>query len=90
MNAKRLLTAWMLILFACTAGAADKASSPPDPELLEFLGTFVTARGKEIDPLLLEKGAPNNDVQKKGERKPAPREAVKKKTPPHGREHEDE
>lgn len=90
MSAKRLLTAWMLIPLACAAGAADKAPPPPDPELLEYLGTFETARGKAIDPLLLQKGVAKDDARKKGERKPAPRETDRKKTPPPGRERDDE
>lgn len=45
-----LLTA--LICLAPVAGWSGD-EQPVEAELLEFLGTFVTADGKEIDPLLL-------------------------------------
>ena len=41
-----------LICLVPFAGWA-KDEQPVDPELLEFLGTFVTAKGNEIDPLQL-------------------------------------
>ncbi len=88
---KLLVAAWLLILPVCTAGAAVKGAPPPDPELLEFLGTFETAGGKGIDPLLLEKeprkpAAPSE----KGKRRTAPRKAPQEKTPPNGRDTQDE
>jgi hypothetical protein len=86
------VAAWLLIPLACAAGAAEKGKAPPpDPELLEFLGTFETAGGKGIDPFLLEKGTPKSAAsQEKGARKPAPRKAAQEKTPPYGRELWDE
>ncbi|HEY6871408.1 MAG TPA: hypothetical protein VI298_01645 [Geobacteraceae bacterium] len=91
MNIKRFLAACLMIPLACAAIAAEKAPPTPDPELLEFLGTFETAGGREVDPFLLEKGpdtpAPPNA---KGKRKPAPRKAAQEKTPPNGREQRDE
>lgn len=91
MNAKRLLAAFLLIPLACAAGAAEKAPPPPDPELLEFLGTFETAGGKGVDPFLLEKGHQKTSAgNTKGERKPTPRKAVQEKTSPHGRKLQDD
>ena len=45
----------LLALFLATgAVAAEKKAPPPDPDLLEFIGTYRTAGGKDIDPVLLE------------------------------------
>jgi hypothetical protein len=82
---------WLLVVPVCAAGAAGKGAPPPDPELLEFLGTFETAGGKGIDPLLLEKEPRKPAAQNgKGKRKTAPRKAPQEKTPPHGRDTQDE
>lgn len=43
MRAEWMLAAWL----------AAMAAAPPDPELLEFLGTFETADGEWVDPLAL-------------------------------------
>lgn len=41
----------LICLLPLTGWAREE--QPVDPELLEFLGTFVTAKGNEIDPLQL-------------------------------------
>jgi hypothetical protein len=52
MNA-RILVCSLLLSVGCGIAVA-KDSLPPDLEMLEFLGTFETVGGKEVDPLLLE------------------------------------
>ena len=48
------MASWTLIApVAADAGGKEKPETP-DMEMLEFLGTFETAGGKEIDPLQLE------------------------------------
>ena len=90
-NATPLVIVLLLVPLVCAAGNAGKAPPPPDPEMLEFLGTFETADGKGIDPFLLEQ-APGKTgaVKKKGERRPAPTKPAQKKSSPSGREQQDE
>jgi len=52
MNA-RLLVCILFLGVGCGIAVA-KDALPPDLEMLEFLGTFETAGGKDFDPLLLE------------------------------------
>jgi hypothetical protein len=68
-----LVVAGMLIL---PIGAVARQEPLPDPELLEFLGSFATAKGKAIDPLLFAepeaaaKREKDKSAAAKGERKP--------------------
>jgi hypothetical protein len=74
MTVVRLLVVAGVLLLPLVATARQEAL--PDPELLEFLGSFETAKGKAIDPLLFaEPEAPaKRDKDKptaaKGEKKP--------------------
>jgi hypothetical protein len=90
MNANRLLTILSLVLATVAAGA-EKAPSLPDPDMLEFLGTFETSGGKDADPFLLE-NTPAKPVKsgKTVTRQPDPRKPAQKETPPKGREKDDE
>jgi hypothetical protein len=89
MAANRLLALLALIL-ATGASASDSRPSAPDPDLLEFLGTFETAGGKTLDPLLLQGGAAGATSNKKSARRPAVRNKTGKETPPKGRETNDD
>ncbi len=90
MGTKLLPIAVVLVMVTGAAGA-DKGTSSPDPDLLEFLGTFETSKGKEIDPLLLENVPGKPAKQGKGEpSRPIARKPVQKDTPPKGREKDDE
>jgi hypothetical protein len=44
----------LLLTGLLAAGVEPAASAPPDPELLEFLGSFETADGRWLDPLVLD------------------------------------
>jgi hypothetical protein len=90
MAANRLLALLALIL-ATGASASDSRPSAPDPDLLEFLGTFETAGGKTLDPLFLQGGAAAGATSdKKSARRPAVRNKTGKETPPKGRETNDD
>jgi hypothetical protein len=43
----------LLLTGLLAAGVEPAAGAPPDPELLEFLGSFETA-GRWLDPLVLD------------------------------------
>jgi hypothetical protein len=43
----------LVLLLAAGAAGKEKKADAPDMEMLEFLGTYETARGNEIDPMLL-------------------------------------
>ncbi|HLO25137.1 MAG TPA: hypothetical protein VK187_03425 [Geobacteraceae bacterium] len=90
MGANRLLVLLSLVL-TTTAAGAEKALPPPDRDMLEFLGTFETSGGKDIDPFLLE-GVPKKSAKpgKTVTRRPVTRPPVPKETPPKGREKYDE
>ena len=62
MSANRLLIILSLVLATAAAGA-EKAPPLPDPDMLEFLGTFETSGGKDVDPFLLE-NAPAKPARK--------------------------
>jgi hypothetical protein len=49
----RLLVCSLFLVVGCGIAVAKEAL-PPDLEMLEFLGTFETSGGKDIDPFLLE------------------------------------
>ena len=90
MGAKRLLIMASLVLASAAAGA-EKAPPQPDPDMLEFLGTFETSGGKDIDPFLLDNVPGNPAKQGKAVmRRPATRKPDQKETPPTGREKGDE
>ena len=62
-------SAVILCMAAFVAGAAlggSRQQAPPDADLIEFLGTFETASGKEIDPLLLKEEPLRGDAAQKG------------------------
>lgn len=64
----------LVFLFAAIAPAREKAERP-DMEMLEFLGTYQTAEGKEIDPMFLQEAkGPATDREK-------PRQQEKSKKP---------
>lgn len=44
------------VLLAPVCVLAAGRPLPPDPELLEFLGSFATASGKAVDPMLFAAG----------------------------------
>lgn len=90
MVTNRLLVILSLVLATAAAGA-EKALPPPDQDMLEFLGTFETSGGKDIDPFLLE-SVPKKSAKpgKTVTRRPVARPPVPKETPPKGREKNDE
>ena len=90
MSANRLLAILSLVLATAAAGA-EKASPLPDPDMLEFLGTFETSGGKDVDPFLLE-NAPAKPAKpgKTVTRRPAVHKQAQEETPPKGREKDDE
>lgn len=49
-----------VVLFAAQSAAQPdmQTTPPPDPELLEFLGSFATEEGDWVDPLLLAEVEP--------------------------------
>lgn len=59
----RLLPCLLGVLLATAVSARE--APPPNQELLEFLATFETAKGKYVDPLMLEE-------LPRREKKPAP------------------
>ena len=64
-------TATMLLTAVLAAGTATPTEAqPPDAELLEFLGTFETADGKWLDPLVLDDESGNAPAAKREEKKP--------------------
>ncbi len=87
----KLLPLILVLSLATSAAGVEKAPAPPDQDMLEFLGTFETSGGKEIDPLLLE-GMPGKPAPtgKTATRRPSVRKPFQKETPPKGRENDDE
>lgn len=72
----------LVLLLAAGAAGKEKAVDAPDMEMLEYLGTYETAGGNEIDPMLLNK-APKPGKARENERQPARKPAKpdkKKKT----------
>ncbi len=53
MNVKVLTCTLLFVLGGNSVLAREVPPSPPDLEMLEFLGTFETVGGKDIDPSLL-------------------------------------
>ena len=90
MSANRLLTILSLVLATAAVGA-EKTPPLPDPDMLEFLGTFETFGGKDVDPFLLENTpAKTAKPRKTSRRQPAAHKPAQKGTPPKGREKDDE
>jgi len=56
MAANRCIILLVLVL-ASGVAAAERKPVPPDPDMLEFLGTFETAGGKDVDPFHLNEDA---------------------------------
>lgn len=81
---KSSLAALVVALALIPAAAFARDAAPPDPEMLEYLGSFETAKGKPVDPLLFaEEGlAPaRSDTRKPAARKaPQPRPERKERT----------
>lgn len=80
-RAAALAAGGLVLLLAAGAAGKEKADSP-DMEMLEFLGTYETAGGKEVDPMLLNE-APKPDKARQNERQPLRKPAKpgkKKKT----------
>ncbi len=65
-----MLAAGGLILLLAAGAAGKEKPESPDMEMLEFLGTYETAGGNEIDPLLLNE-APKPGKGREKERQPA-------------------
>jgi hypothetical protein len=89
----------LLILVMSTGAAAadrkpappDRKPAPPDPDMLEFLGTFETAGGKDVDPFLLKGDtAAGLPAGKSTNGKPAVRQKSGRKIPPKERNINDE
>ncbi len=77
------LAAGGLVLVLAAGAAGREKAPPPDMEMLEFLGTFETARGKAIDPLLLNeapKASPAREKERRSTKKPVKSDNGKKKT----------
>jgi hypothetical protein len=90
MAVNRFLLLLTLIL-ATGAAASDRRPVPLDPDLLEFLGTFETAGGKDLDPIFLEgDNAARSVAGQKENHRPVVRKQAGKKTPPKERETNDE
>jgi hypothetical protein len=72
----------LVLLLAASAAGKEKAVDAPEMEMLEFLGTYETAGGKEVDPML-QNEAPKPEKARQNERQPARKPAKpdkKKKT----------
>ncbi|GFE61820.1 hypothetical protein [Geobacter sp. AOG2] len=66
---KNSLPALVVALALIPSAAFARDAARPDPEMLEYLGSFETAKGKPVDPLLF---AEEGLVPPRGEkRKPA-------------------
>ncbi len=76
-----VLAAGGLVLLLAASVAGKEKSDSPDMEMLEFLGTFETAGGSAIDPMLL-KEAPKpvkvREKERESARKPAKPDNKKK------------
>ena len=90
MAANRLLA--VLALFLATgAAASDSRPTTPNPDLLEFIGTFETAGGRDVDPLLLNRDAAAGALLwQKAARRPSVRKKSGKDIPPKQRETNDD
>ena len=47
-----VLAAGLLLVLPVYGASRQRPPAVPDPELIEFLGSFVTADGKSVDPLV--------------------------------------
>ncbi len=74
--AAALAAAGGLVLFLAMGAAGKEKADAPDMEMLDFLGTYATARGGEIDPMLL------NEAQKPGTGREKKRQPAKKPVRP--------
>ncbi len=59
------LAAGGLVLLLAVGAAGKEKSDSPDMEMLEFLGTFETAGGNEIDPMLLKEAPKPGKIREK-------------------------
>ena len=76
-----LATAGGLVLLLAAGAAGKEKADSPDMEMLEFLGNYETAGGKEIDPLLLKEAPKTGKVGEKESRSgKKPAKPDKKKT----------
>lgn len=66
-SSRWLMLGLLATLYGTQAIAAEEA--PPSDELLEFLGSFETAKGEWIDPTDFELPLPDNRVVENGGKK---------------------
>jgi hypothetical protein len=85
MRVKLVLPAVMASMISCSVWATE-AVEKPDMDLLEYLGTYETARGKEIDPMLLEKSPVENPRSKAA----TPKKKETKRNEPRKKEDKDD
>ncbi len=69
-----LAAAGSLVLLLAMGAAGKEKSAAPDLEMLEFLGTYETAGGGEIDPMLLNE-APKPGKTREKKRQPTEKPA---------------
>lgn len=74
----------LMVALALVPGAAfGREAALPDPEMLEYLGGFETAKGKSVDPLLFaEEGLvpARIDRRKPAGKPPQPKPEKKERT----------
>ncbi len=75
-RAAALAAAGGLVLLLAAGAAGKEKTDSPDMEMLEFLGTFETAGGNAIDPMLLKEAPKPGKVREKE------RQATRKPTKP--------
>jgi hypothetical protein len=89
---KSSLHALVVALALIPAAAFARDAAMPDPEMLEYLGSFETAKGKPVDPLLFaEEGlAPSRGEKGKAAAKNARQSRPEKKERPEQKDGSDD
>jgi hypothetical protein len=85
MRIKLVLPAVMASMISFSVWARE-AVETPDMDLLEYLGTYETAKGREIDPMLLEKSPAENPRSKAAK----PKKKETKRNEPRKKEDKDD
>ncbi len=78
----------VLSCLLCGTALAGTPAGSPAAEMLEFLGTYETSSGKEMDPMALspEVGKKKNTVRKAAAKKTTAKRKIKKKEKDGGHE----
>ena len=82
MRIKPMLPVAMALMISFSAWAGEA----PGMDIIEYLGTYETARGKEIDPMLLE----NPPAEKPRSKVAMPKKKETKKKEPRKKEENDD